>query len=526
MLKYFLQLFTCFMLLYGCQPIKTKPNESQVLRGGITQHLQKKLPTTIDTSMAALLHHNNLVYTIEPVFLDDHCTFVITLAFTLSGNDSLSLITPRYEQKHQQFITNIERFVRPDSALNLNNDYQNPIAVFGKKGTTAIIRYVIVQDSLARNEMQPFPAFLLALHTNHFVAARNGILLVPTQLGALWNSTNNKHGSVTIIWKNIPRTWSLASTFAGSDSVQHFEGDITNFMETMFCGGEILVERFENAGRNFIVSVVAEHWYLSSFLGNLTKKIVQTEQNFFRDYSLNPHTHHVIIAPLAPPYDNLVGTGYPSTFATFPKRFEEGKQMDTLEMKIHLAHEIFHWWNTLHKTDETSETAFHLYFSEGFTDYFARLILLENHSITRQEYIWKYNEVLECYYGSPNKNIVSSVITAHVDSAEIRLLAYWKGDILAHQWDAEIQKYTNGKSTFADVFRLLLRNYERIDEHIFAREMKPFLGRDIMPDITRYMKNGETIPTQANLFPFARLERILSPHYPSAIPQFTTITTK
>ncbi|MCJ7617326.1 MAG: hypothetical protein MUO43_12405 [Desulfobacterales bacterium] len=69
-----------------------------------------------------------------------------------------------------------------------------------------------------------------------------------------------------------------------------------------------------------------------------------------------------------------------------------------MDLKYLFAHELFHTWNTGKLGVRQNPEQLIYWFSEGFTGYYARLLLLRAGLITIEEYVSDYNDKLIRYY--------------------------------------------------------------------------------------------------------------------------------
>jgi predicted metalloprotease with PDZ domain len=102
------------------------------------------------------------------------------------------------------------------------------------------------------------------------------------------------------------------------------------------------------------------------------------------------------------------------------------------------------------------------WFSEGFTDYYTSLLLLRAGLITSDDYVADYNSVLKNYYTSPFRNHSNKqILIDRLSNYDAQRQPYQRGNLLAHNWNAQIRAVTGGKYSLDDVMRDLFKSASR-----------------------------------------------------------------
>lgn len=481
--------------LQGLDNIST--DSSTALRQYLAKELANISPHTLDTTFAKYLAISDVVYNIEPVLVKNHRVFLVTMAFKTYNTDStwIASFTFGNIQHHEQYIYNMQLFVKPDSSVTIQQA-QNSFYPIAHKwrgtafvGRTVFVRYALIQDSLALHSIKLDHPYPIILRPNDFFVHRNALLLVPATDGNKWN--DQKRGSVTILWKNMPLSWHWLNSFGADDTVQTYKGDMTRFIiEGIFCGGEIALTTATVGNSQVQTAVLQGNEKYAPEVMQWVGIISQAERSFMHS-STATAPYQGIIVPVPMKREDFAAFAYETNFmALLPNTVDSS---NALSLKHTLAHEIFHSWNRSARVMRGS-TGFDLYFTEGFTDYFARKILLKTGLITFQEYLQHYNKSIWNYYTSEYKNIKSASFGSSGSYTHPKeRVAYWKGDILAHNWNAEIEQRSNGIYSFDDVMQQLLISPALITAESFAQAMKPYIGRDVMPEIEHVMRDGGDI---------------------------------
>ena len=164
--------------------------------------------------------------------------------------------------------------------------------------------------------------------------------------------------------------------------------------------------------------------------------ILEAERHFWRDRSQSPFLTTSIPLTPAPNRMSYSGTGRSDAFATW---IDSRADIEGLSWLI--AHEYMHTWvprqlGELPPRDE--EQAY--WFSEGFTDYLTRRVMLEAGLWTPDRFARDWNEVLRAYATStfrltPNAEAARVQWTGGIDAEK---LPYQRGAMLAAIWHHQL----------------------------------------------------------------------------------------
>ena len=237
----------------------------------------------------------------------------------------------------------------------------------------------------------------------------------------------------------------------------------------------------------------------------MVEKIIKEQREFWNDYDFP-----FFLVTLRPSLSETSqwGTGLYNTFELvwIKRKFEK-------DLFAHLiSHEHFHTWNN-HKIPYDGPKYY--WISEGFTDYYAALFLLRAGIISIEKYIKTYNDIISKYYRSPirNESIESIVGKRHSKEIGFIKIPYWKGTIIAHNWNCQIKESTSGKASLDnimfDLLRESIKTKKSTTEEKINRIIKKYIGRDVYEDIKKYVDKGQTVPLDKNaLGPCCKIKKI------------------
>ncbi|MBO9560738.1 MAG: hypothetical protein J7515_19410 [Caulobacter sp.] len=235
--------------------------------------------------------------------------------------------------------------------------------------------------------------------------------------------------------------------------------------------------------------------------------IVRAERGFFGDA---PQTPFLVTAQSLAVDDGSTfsGTGKHQGFAM---TLTPNLSLD--EVRVLLAHEIFHTWNP-HRLGKIIGPSGY-WFSEGFTDFYARRLMMRQRQITPQAFLDAWNETLLRYGTSPIIAMPGAEAAAKfwAGNGEDQL-AYQRGALLAAIWDRRMR--ASGSSLDAVIHAqaaLHARSPNTPLPQAFIEAAKA-QGLDVSPDITSHIDQGRPIRLPIDTFsPCARVEDVVVPTF-------------
>ncbi|EGF92749.1 M61 glycyl aminopeptidase family protein [Asticcacaulis biprosthecium C19] len=259
--------------------------------------------------------------------------------------------------------------------------------------------------------------------------------------------------------KDIRFSWTLPQGWQGATNLEHaLSTDTTDGVDQ-----SILL-----AGRNVTVRHVAlptgelriaatGHFdrFSAEAFDTAVATIVATEQTFWGD---GPEHFLVTLAPTERRVDgrSIRGTGLGDAFAIVT-----APNTDLTDLKTILAHEYFHTWSPvrLGGLDAGDAESAGYWFSEGFTDFYARRFALESGVIDGDSFVAQWNDVLLAYALSPHRTTPNAIVSeAFWNDPAAHQLPYQRGAILA----ALLDRRWRAQGRSLDGFMLALRDASRI----------------------------------------------------------------
>lgn len=312
---------------------------------------------------------------------------------------------------------------------------------------------------------------------------------------------------VTMEFKGFPKTYKFANSFFVNKQKNTFEASMFEILYGLYLGGDFRVFETKINDNPLYLAIRGEWKFKDTDLFETATKIVSYQRDFFND-----HDFDLFLISLIPNEQDCCssgGTGLTQSFATFASKDVELHR----QIKFLLSHELFHTWNGRRiERQEPEELVY--WFSEGFTDYYSRLLLLRSNEISLKEYIDDYNQSLFEYFTSPYKNEPNErILKDFWNNYDIEKLPYRRGRILAHRWNEKIKKATKGKSSIDNVLKTLFEEAQSkgtvVSAETLDRLSKPFLKKGIKQDLKNFVDKGKTIiPGKLDLGTCARLKKV------------------
>lgn len=431
------------------------------------------------SSAAAQQHKLN--YTLNSVFNGDVLKFRVDLKFKSDAQRMTKLMLPSAWDGQEQLYNSIKnlRIVSSDTQIT-DTAEPNIKSITHNANQTLHIQYEVVQD-WAGSEVKDGLFNRAILQKNYFYLIGNAFLIHP-----LWD--DEQQISVQLQWENIPKDWTLANSFGMSKHRQSFKTSIEELRKGIYLGGDFRLKPVPVNDKLIYVATRGVWKFTDEEFNSLVGKVMRVERSFWND---NDFSYFLVL--LFPTNDsNSSGESRTNSFVIYASRNAEKPSA----FKYHLAHELFHNWNPNRLGGIESEILY--WFSEGFTDYYTSLLLLRAGLITFEDYVADYNSALKDYYTSAFRNLSNKqILINRLSNYDAQRQPYQRGNLLAHNWNAQIRAATNGRYSLDDVMRDLFksasRNGFKLSNTSINHAIRNYLKEGVLQDIERYIENGATI---------------------------------
>lgn len=305
----------------------------------------------------------------------------------------------------------------------------------------------------------------------------------------------DKNIAVQLEWKEIPSNWILANSYG----IQKYHQEISSLSalhQGVYIGGELALVSYEDG-----IHIISRNNPLPfDQIHELLQRVMQGHQKFWSDFR---QTDYLVLVSSFSQEDRIDAYAKHNAFVIHCKDLNTATEEDWRNVAWVFSHEYFHNW-----IPYGALPAFRMHFNElawfieGFTDYYATLLLYKTGLLSFDQCVDETYSHLEAYYASPFRNMTNSafVKNRHNDS-EVQLLPYQQGYVLALLWDGQIRCASNGQASLDDLmlslFQAKLKNITPFAIGNFAQH---YMGDIAVSDIERYILKGETIPASTTLY--------------------------
>lgn len=223
------------------------------------------------------------------------------------------------------------------------------------------------------------------------------------------------------------------------------------------------------------------------------------------------------------------GTGLGDAFAVISTR-----NVPLDQYKLFLAHEYFHTWNSnrLGGSQDGPQEPAGYWFSEGFTDYYARRLSLRSGFVSLEAFVKDWNQALQAYGLSPARAMPNASIVARFWSDKsLQKLPYHRGALFAVLMEGQL-KAKGG----LDPVMLAMRDYAKGRDraewgfaaaNLFPRIAKARTGIDVTSELDRYVTRGMPITLAPDAFGGClTVERVTRPAYDPGFDEAATRKTR
>lgn len=376
-----------------------------------------------------------------------------------------------------------------------------------------------VEWSIAPNEILLSPT-----HQDHYRAALNGELFHAIG-NHLWVAPVAASGAgalrITLDWKGFDVLgWRTVSSFGDAGHLE-LERPLDEFRQALFLAGRYRLLERSIRGRRLCVALPETGLRVDpEGFADLAARVVEGERAFFDDWD---YPFYLVSAVATGREDarssSLGGTGLTDSFALFLQRGSDlAPGAPLYDNVLHvLAHEMFHnWCGRWTPLAEPEELCY--WFSEGFTEFFTRRLLLRTGLSTREEYARSLERSLQDYQKNPRRNCSNDEIRAGFwKERETGEMPYRRGDLLAARLDCAIRAASGGARSLDDFMReavALGRRGEQLDVETLLARIARWTDAALAAELRKVVVDGATLELGRDTFaPCLAIENALVPRY-------------
>jgi predicted metalloprotease with PDZ domain len=254
--------------------------------------------------------------------------------------------------------------------------------------------------------------------------------------------------------------WRVVSSWGAGTGERTVTTTLVDFEDALYLAGDIRLITRDVHGYPLTITVAGGGWtFTPDAFADQCVRVVKTERAFFDDFAND--FYWISLVPTGPVDQkgrNIGGTGLLNCFSLSvgPNTVlvpDDGSESIMIAV---LAHEMFHEWNGhIIRREDPEELLY--WFSEGFTDFYARRLRFRGGIIDARQYAASVTQTLERYATSPVRDEPNQRILADFwNDRDVQKLPYYRGDIVAMMLDAAIRRASGGTKSLDDVMRALV----------------------------------------------------------------------
>jgi predicted metalloprotease with PDZ domain len=281
------------------------------------------------------------------------------------------------------------------------------------------------------------------------------------------------------------------------------------------------------------VAIVGKDWgFTDDAFADAAAAVTGAERAFFADYDWPFFLVSVI--PVGGNFDPKVargfsGVGLTQSFAMFvaPKA-RLMQETSGRGIMFLMSHELFHSWNgRRYKLQDPQELG--LWFSEGFTDFYARRLSYRAGLMSAQSYVEDLNKRIERYALSPFRDEPAErIVRDFWRDPAIGDLPYLRGNMVASLVDAQIRRSSGGARSLDDLMKELLsarpKEAPMVTSDTFLAKIAAFTSPAFAERIRQIVLFGAELTIDPKSFePCLRTVRYLPEAGPMNVPVFALV---
>lgn len=309
-------------------------------------------------------------------------------------------------------------------------------------------------------------------------------------------------------WSAMPVGWEVADNFGAGREVRESIAPINRLQSGMFVAGDLRLITRQTGEAPLNIALRGQWPFTDSEFADMLAEVVRAMRDFWQEDSADPYL--VTLIPLHRDEDDeghvsWGGTGLSDSFALFATT-----NVGLEEFRALAAHEFQHRWtpSLLGELADPEEALY--WFSEGFTEYYAALLLLRAGLIDLEEYAEQINGTLREYYRSSVREApVDRVVEWFWSDGALQDLPYLRGHLIAARWNAALMDQSGGEVSFDAVL------FDLLDDGAAARAAgapRQLTSRDIVEAATalsvasaeedhrRFVVEGALVPIEPGMF--------------------------
>jgi predicted metalloprotease with PDZ domain len=240
--------------------------------------------------------------------------------------------------------------------------------------------------------------------------------------------------NINITWEGMPKEWKVLSSH-GLGRTLNFSSNIPDLLHSIFLAGKVRKYQTSIKNKKVLLSLYGNFDFEDNKIQDLIFKVIESQRDFFQDYDFKDYMVSVI-EQKASNDTKMAFMGGISLYNSFA--FHTTKNIDFKLYKTLFAHEHLHTW--ICNKIQNSEEALNFWWSEGFTDYYSKVLAVRSGVFDFYHFIDEINLILKDYYTSPVVNINNNELSQGFwQNVDIQKISYLRGAVFALYLNSKIK---------------------------------------------------------------------------------------
>lgn len=350
------------------------------------------------------------------------------------------------------------------------------------------ISYEIVQDFKGEGNVQNY--YRAIINKEYFHLFGHRIYMIPDYYFA---SKQKEEIEITWATNDVVTQHSFGMANSGTYIVTQEE-----LLESIAVGGDFRRLKIKLDGMDLFFLTRGD-WanFTDQDLENTLKDIIENQRAFWNDYKDDIYT--ITLLPFETDDAAYIGgTGLSKGFASY---CSNSRASDIKNIAALYSHEMMHHWigGKIRNESPSGE----LWFSEGFTDYFSKLLLTQNTNFSFNKYVSQLNKRIWELKRNPFNEVPNTELALESFglNADLESIAYLRGESYALYLDQRLFEAYGGAMRLKDLMQIILNdatnNNVRFSNKYFIQLLMEVLGSEEVEAFNHFIIDGNMIPLEA-----------------------------
>lgn len=378
----------------------------------------------------------------------------VELSLTMP-RDQLGLRIPNQFLRKNRLFERLENLAVVDGNARIERLEEGSKAILvGAKGERVRIQYFARSYGTYPKEVESFSAPII--RDNYFQFAGSMLLVFPLAF------FQTKQIPMEITW-DLPEGQDVFNSFASLEKHQKIMVSGTSLLDAFFLGGEGIRMYKKNVREKPVYVVISGDFdqIEDEDFVSLATRLIEKQRETWRDDNYPYFLVSLLSLGDGCTNNREVKFGGTAHFNSFRSYYPKDCPMKA-EMAQLISHELMHMWIGKKVRVGNMQGGYDgKWFTEGFTDYFGRVLAYRAGILGEREYFLTLNSSLEKYFTTNErlvslKNLVKRLYRKGYSNRELESVPYQQGEIMAIRLNEKIKKSSNGNYSLDDVLRDLL----------------------------------------------------------------------